>query len=245
MKNILFFLILSMGLVACEKDSIGSFESASSGGKGGSTASMITYQGHMYILDNRTLITMHLEVPSKPVETSRVDVGTGAETLFAYNNNLYVGTRTGLLIYSLADLAKPVYAGTNFHIYAKDPVVVKDNYAYLTRKNGTETINPSGVLEVLDVRNPQSPFTIWQTDQQYPSGLAAHENYLYVCNGAYGLNVFSLDNPAQPSFISGINHAAVYDCIPDGNLLICQAKDGILLYDITERANPVFIKTIK
>jgi hypothetical protein len=56
--------------------------------------------------------------------------------------------------------------------------------------------------------------------------------------------VFDITNQYQPNMVKQIAGNAFVDVIPYGNTLICWVKDGIILHDISNKFNPVFISKI-
>lgn len=244
MKNLILLLFCIATIVSCNKDA--SFDSVSSGsGTAGSTATIITYNGFIYTVDDNHLRTLSLANPAKPVEVSSIFLGEGIETIFAYEDHLYLGTRSGILLYNISNGAAPVFTGNSFRLFdGHDPVVVSGNFAYSTTKWGEENSNPSGNLEVIDVSNKNNPFVVDQFNQEFPGGLALSGNILYVCNAKFGINVFDTHGNGQLEFLKNIDTEPIYDCIPNDNLLICQSKTGLILFNITDRSNPVFIQKV-
>ena len=245
MKNLILFLFCAFALISCDKDSSDFNSNISGSGTAGSTATIITYNGFIYTVDGNHLRTLSLANPAKPVEVSSIFLGEGIETIFAYEDHLYLGTRSGILLYNISNGAAPVFTGDSFRLLdGHDPVVVNGNYAYSTTKWGEENNNPSGNLEVIDVSNKNNPFVVNQFNQEFPGGLALSDHILYVCNGKFGLNIFSTGPNGQLEFIKNVNTEAIYDCIPTDDLLICQSKTGLILFNISDRDNPVFIQKV-
>jgi len=245
MKNLLLCFVLIISLISCDKDSSfePNFNNSNSGGQSGSTASIITYKGFIYTLDNNILKTLSLADPAHPVEVSNITIGEGVETIFAYEDHLYLGTRNGVLLYNISDGSKPAYTGTSLHWPARDPVVVSGNLAYSTTRWGEEG-NGNGTLQVLDVTNKSTPFAINSVSQEYPCGLGINEGILYVCNARFGINVFEAGAFGELTFVRNIPSDPLYDCIIAKDLMICQGKTGIYLYNISQKSAPVFIQKV-
>lgn len=49
------------------------------------------------------------------------------ETIYPYNNYLFLGSKTGLYIYAIDKTAAPVQIGQASHAHACDPVVANDS----------------------------------------------------------------------------------------------------------------------
>ena len=73
----------------------------------------------------------------KPVLTTNdIWLQRDVETLFNYKDKMFMGTPTGMLIYSLEDPLAPKYRSSVSHVFGCDPVVVEDDLAYVTVHSG-------------------------------------------------------------------------------------------------------------
>jgi hypothetical protein len=61
--------------------------------------------------------------------------------------------------------------------------------------------------------------------------LAVEGNYLFVCNGTIGLNIYDISNIYQLDRVSGIVGIDAYDVILYNNILILVGKDGLFQYN--------------
>ncbi|MEO7984655.1 MAG: hypothetical protein ABI688_11300 [Bacteroidota bacterium] len=77
-----------------------------------------------------------------------------------------------------------------------------------------------------------------------PHGLGISDSALYVCDGSAGLNVYTIRNTFSPVLLRTVTGETFFDVIPYGNILICQVGNGIALYDISNRNQPVFLSRI-
>ncbi|MFV0332007.1 MAG: hypothetical protein ACK5KL_19630, partial [Dysgonomonas sp.] len=79
-------------------------------------------------------------------------------TIFSYKDNLFMGTPTGMLIYSVKDPLKPDYQSSLQHVYGCDPVVVENDLAYVTIHSGNmcgQNANELFIVDVSDVKMPK------------------------------------------------------------------------------------------
>ncbi|BDD00645.1 hypothetical protein PEPS_29250 (plasmid) [Persicobacter psychrovividus] len=164
--------------------------------------------------------------------------GRDMETLFPTEDYLFVGTMEGVSIYDLKnELSNFEEIGQFRHIRSCDPVVVQGNYAYSTLRSGTvcgSTVNRLDVIDISDITNPQGVGAVQMSD---PHGLGVDGNLLFVCEGAKGLKVFSLENPIEPILIKHFQNIHAYDLIPANKILIAIGDNGILQYDYTDPEN--------
>ena len=82
--------------------------------------------------DLSSLRVYDLRDETKPVFVREETIGFGIETIFAKDNYLFLGSRTGVYIYSISDPSHPQQLSIFQHLYSCDPVVVSGHYAYST-----------------------------------------------------------------------------------------------------------------
>lgn len=236
MKNICYIVIaaaLTLSFGACSKDSAAP-DTVSSTGQGGSLARYTIAGGYLYMVDMRELKAFSLANPTDPVLTQAVQVGTDIETIFAYKDKLFIGSREAMYIYSIASPGSPQLLGQASHVRACDPVVANDSIAYVTVRSGTDCGGTVNALYVYDVTNVLNPIQRNAIALSGPWGLGMSGNRLYVCEGGQGLMIYDISNPQYPSYINKVSGETFYDVIIDkpNNLLICMVQGGTSLYEI-------------
>ncbi|MBL0765304.1 LVIVD repeat-containing protein [Marivirga atlantica] len=205
-------------------------------GKGGSTARFTFLKGYLYIVDETSLKTIDISQPDNPQVLSTVNVGPGIETIFPYENFLFLGSQTGMYIYSLENGPTPTYLSLFEHSYACDPVVVANNIAYVTLRSGTACATGPDRMEVVDVTNLSNPSLITTIEMINPHGLAVNDTLLFVGEGEFGFKVFNIKNRRDPVEI------AYYDSIPANDMisingrreLIITGEKGIFQYNYAD-----------
>ena len=80
----------------------------------------------MYAVSESSLRIFNLQERDRPQLVQTLELGWGIETIFSYKDLLFFGTRTGMLIYTIADPKDPMYVSEYQHIYSCDPIVVED-----------------------------------------------------------------------------------------------------------------------
>ena len=246
MKKLYFFIyaVVFIAPVSCEKSSDSSASLTNTTGVGGSLAKFTISGNYLYAVSSHYLYTVNISNPSNPVRTNQTQLNFDMETIYPYKNSLFVGSRTGLYVYSLEDPAVPKLIGEAKHGRSCDPVIANDSVSYSTLKGSTFCGPATSGLYVYDVKNlnlPQLKTTIAINE---PIGLGMSDSALYVCCASEGLRVFSIKNayaPVERKLFTGNNYI---DVIPYNDILICWSSEGIILYDITNRLLPVFIKKI-
>ncbi|MFT7614284.1 MAG: hypothetical protein ACI9J3_003266, partial [Parvicellaceae bacterium] len=129
---------------------------ASSTGTGGSQAQFTISNNHLYTLKADILSAFEISLDGGLIAGSSITINRDTETLFPYNNHLFMGTTTGMIIYSLTVPSVPEYIGHIDHVQSCDPVVVDGNRAYVTLST---SINCWGTnqLDVINLDNYASP----------------------------------------------------------------------------------------
>jgi hypothetical protein len=242
MKKASFFLLAAvLFIVACEKNDTNA--NSSSTGKGGSLAKFTIVGSYLYAVSSHHLYAVDVSNPSNPVSSGQTALNFDMETIYSYKNRLFIGSRTGLYIYSIDVPSEPRLIGEAKHARSCDPVVANDSVSYSTLKGNTNCGSATSGLYVHDVKNLNQPVLKKTITMKDPLGLGIADSALYVCY-AEGLKVYSIKNAYNPVEIKTIPGVDFADVIPYDNILICWASGGVSLYDITDRLNPAFIKKI-
>lgn len=205
--------------------------SGSSTGVNGSMSRFGFYQHYLYVVLNNQMSIFDLS-GDKPVKAvDNIGIGSNVETIFSYKDYMFMGTPTGMLIYSVADPLNPEYQSMMWHVYGCDPVVVEDDIAYVTVHAGNncgQNFNELIILDVKDVKNPQPIVSYTMTK---PKGLGIDNGTLFLCDD--GLKIYNASDP-QTLMANRLAHYSGmegYDVIPHDNVLMMIADDGIYQYD--------------
>jgi hypothetical protein len=231
-------------LCACEKTSVSNNNAASQTGKGGSITRFTIAKNYLYVVSNHFLTVYSLSNPAKPQEVHTSDLNYDIETIYPYDNYLFLGTRTGLYVYSIDTASAPRLIGEAKHARSCDPVVVNDSVAFVTLKSSSGCGPAQAGLyihDITDINNPVLKKTIPLPD---PMGLGIQDSILYVCCGSDGMKVFNIKDPYSPTLISTETDGKYIDVIPYNGILICNDEEGIILYDIHDPSRPALIKKV-
>lgn len=240
------FLAISLSLIiiaSCSKDSGGNANQAQSTGKGGSLSKFTIVGNYLYAVSNHSLYAFDISTDN-PVQTNSSELLFDLETIYSFKDKLFLGSRTGLYIYSIADPAHPALIGEASHARACDPVVANDSMAFVTLKGSSNCGPAVSGLYVEDIRNISQPVTITTVAIPSPEGLGLNGHILYVCCNADGLKVYDVQNPSHPIELRTINDGYYKDVIAYDDLLVCYVNNGLLLYDISNPVLPVLKKAI-
>ncbi|MCB9263436.1 MAG: hypothetical protein H6558_00270 [Lewinellaceae bacterium] len=190
---------------------------------------------YLYAINRNTIHAFNIdETGSIRKAGSPIMVSDEIETVFIEGAQLFLGARSGMHIYSLANPDQPRFVGRYSHMTGCDPVVVENGMAYVTIRNGNNCGQTVNQLHVVNIRNPASPSLIARFNMTNPHGLGVDQGKVFVCDGAAGLKILQADDPralrqigADPS----VGNA--YDVIvfPDSRQLIVVAGKSIIQYN--------------
>ena len=173
----------------------GGMESAGAGVAGSMARFMLNEEYLHSIAQPFVLKTIDVSTPENMVQTDSIYTWREMETLFRYDGHLFVGTTTGMVIYSLSNPSKPEFVSELNHINACDPVVVENGIAYVTLRAGTWCMNTTNQLDVIDISDITRPKLLKSYPMFNPHGLGIDNGTLFICDGADGLKVYDATNP--------------------------------------------------
>jgi len=216
-------------------------------GVSGSITKFSLLNDYLYVMDGHNLKPFDLSSPTRPTNTNDVAIWREVETLFAYNNHIFMGTTSGMLIYETTNKNLPLQVGVIQHAMACDPVVVDGDYAYVTLRTGTACSGQQNQLDIIDVSNYSQPQLKKTYPLKNPHGLGIRNNTLFVCDGSAGLKIYDATEPLSV----GDNKIKTYGSIQATDIIVLEnvamliGDDGLMQYDISDIDNIKKISTIK
>ena len=222
-------------------------QQSSAAGTGGSMARFGLIDNHLLAVDNSTYYNFDLTNATSPTIETKTSMGWGIETMFLNGTNMFLGTRTGMLIYNVSDVTKPVFVSNFWHATGCDPVVVQNNRAYVTIRGGNPCGSNVNRLDVLDITILKNPALMRSYNMTNPYGLGIDDDVLFVCDGTAGLKVYNAADPYLISehLLATFKDINAYDVIPLGNSLLMIGADGFYQYDYTNLNDIKQISSIK
>jgi len=212
-------------------------------GTGGSMARFTLMDGHLFAVDESTLRVFDVLNPAEPKFLKPIELGWGIETIFPFDQKLFIGSNRGMHIYDASTPSAPTRLAVYEHVLSCDPVVVNEDYAFVTLRSGNFCNNGVNELHVIDIKNPSQPKLIKAYPMLNPHGLGLAENYLYVAEGKHGLKSFKINDVLtidknQLEFLQSMKSS---DLIPGPKSLIVIGTDGVCQYDYS---NPAQLKKL-
>lgn len=203
-------------------------------GIGGSMARFTIYGDYLYGVDHSHLFVFDISDLNNPQAGFKKELGWGIETIFPYQDKLFIGSETGMHIYDISKPDIPLKLSVFEHIRSCDPVVVQDTIAYVTLRGGNGCRNGfTNQLDVIDVSDPTNPELITSHNMDNPHGLGIDDNLLFICEGGSGLKIFNVtDYETIPqNMIAQFSGLDAFDVIPFNDILIMIGQDGLYQFD--------------
>jgi hypothetical protein len=208
----------------------------SSTGTGGSMARFIIYRDILYSIDVTDLHMFDISDELDPVTVGSQNIGWNIETVFITRDHLFIGSMQGMYIYDLADPVLPDHVSTYWHVTSCDPVVVEENYAYITLRTGNRCQTDVNRLEIVDVKDLSNPVLLKSYPMYNPHGLGIDQGTLFVCDGDEGLKIYDATDPflLKANMLAHFEEINTFDVIPVNGILIMIGKDGLYQYDYSD-----------
>jgi len=210
-------------------------------GVGGSMARFSLYKDYLYIVSQYNLLTFKLNSNSEVTLLNTGYLSWNVETIFITDDNMFLGTQSGMIVQSLAVPERPSQIGSFSHMTSCDPVMIKGDLAYVTLKGGTTcrggTLNQ---LDVVRMTDGYSKYTLLKSYPMFgPQGLGVDGDLLFVCDGSAGLKIYDRTDPLTITdhVVATFPSINAYDVIPRNNYLFLIGDTGFLLYDYSNILN--------
>ncbi len=208
-------------------------------GVGGSLARFTIIGDYLYAVDNQSMDVISLLQPRAPHHVNNVNVGWGIETIFPYGDKLFIGSTSGMFIFDNSNPTAPTQLSRFEHARACDPVFVKDNYAYVTLRDGNTCegfVNQLDLIDITDLSNPRLERTFPMAN---PHGLTIRDNHLFLCEGRHGLKAFDITDPKELGANQLAHNTSLHavDAISlPGNapIIVIIGDDGFYQFSFTE-----------
>ena len=236
-----FVFIDGGGIMALENSDF-SFASAAvqSVGIGGSMARFTISGDYLYTIDDVDLNVFNIVELSDPDLANTIEIEWGIETIFPYEDKLFIGARNGMHIFDNSNPTNPLQASTFLHVRSCDPVVVQDDLAYVTLRGGFEQCDGfTNQLDVIDVSDIYVPELLATHPMEFPNGLGIDGTSLFICEGEFGFKVFDATDPLTigDNLLQRFDDIHAFDVIPFNNTLMMIGNDGLYQYDYTDPEN--------
>lgn len=217
----------------------GAFTSAAPYGMGGSMARFTIARERLYTVGNQNLDVFNIVNANDPVGVARRNLGWNIETIYPFAGKLFIGSQTGMFIYSISNPDNPVQNGQFSHARVCDPVIADNQYAYVTLRSGNTCVGFTNQLDIISLNNNNNPTLVKSYALTNPYGLSKDGNTLFICDGRDGLKIYNAANVSSLQLVKQFPGIETYDVIAFNNNALVVAKDGIYQYDYSDLNNIV------
>lgn len=253
-----YFLFSLLFLIACDSnDASFQAEAATDTGVAGSYARFIVVGDFMYIVDESSIKTFDVSTPDQPEEINQQAIGDRIESIFHFENRLFIGSGAGLFIYSISEngipeaLSATSYFET-FETFACDPVVANETHAYVTLNSLERVDRPCGgtievdvnLLKIYNIEDLTNPELIMEYAMHAPKGVGLDGTTLFICDDTQGLKIFDTTDPFNLQLIKHFDDFTAFDVIPLDGLLLVVGPDNVYQFDYTDLSNIQLISLI-
>jgi hypothetical protein len=206
-------------------------KAASAPGVAGSMAGMVLINNYLYaISEMHSLGIVDVSNASIPELDSSFFAGFDLQTIYPFEDKLFLGSAIGMFMYDVSDPQRPVSIGEFTHGTACDPVIADGNYAYVTLHAGTDCGGDANELDVINIQDIANSELVKTYNLTKPTGLCKDGNLLFVCDGT-NVKVYNAANPADLKLLQLIESNDPYDAIAANKKLLVVAADGLYQYD--------------
>lgn len=205
-----------------------------SGSVNGSMSRFSLYKDHLYAVTPYQMAVLDLSQEEPKMLRDDIGLSWNVETIFNYNDHMFLGTPRGMIIYSVEDPVNPEFCSSIQHLYGCDPVVVEDDLAYVTIHSGNACGQTADELLIIDVSDVYTPKQIASYSMHNPKGLGIDNELLFVCDD--GLKAYKLSTPQTIMSNQVIHERGMdgYDLIPFNNILMMITDKGLYQYDYSD-----------
>lgn len=202
----------------------------------GSINRIAELNGYVYVIGNSKLSVYDNTGEFRQIYS---DFASGQmETVFPFNDRLFIGTRNSVDIYNISDPANPSYESGFWHATSCDPVLPIDgDVAYATLRTGDDNFCPGddNALVVLDVSDMFLVNQLQEIDMESPYGLTMIDDRLYVGEGPNGLKIFDASDRRNLQLIEHDRSIQAYDVLEHplySNIVMIAGPEGFSQYRI-------------
>lgn len=205
---------------------------AGSNSVAGSMAAMVLMQDYMYaIMEPHSVGAISVNNAADPELKNIFYAGFDLETIYPFDNKLFLGSSIGMFMYDLSNPENPTQLGSFSHGRACDPVITDGEYAYVTLHSGSFCGGEANELHVVDVKDLMNPHLTSTYQLTSPTGLSKDGNLLFVCDASSGVRIYDAATPTNLKQIKTINVKDGYDVIASNGHAIIIATNGLYQFD--------------
>jgi hypothetical protein len=234
-KNVSLLFYSTSGLTPQSSSPLAS--SSSPYGAGGSMARFALIDNTLYTVGTSDLNVFSISNLSNPAYVTNKNIGWNIETIYPFQNKLFIGSATGMFIYDVSNPSNPKQEGQFSHFTSCDPVIADGQFAYATLRTGNRCNGFVNELDIIDISNLSNAALKKSYSMANPQGLSKDGNVLFVCDGNNGLKIYNATDASGLQLIKTFTGIDTYDVIAFNRIAIVVAKDGLYQYNYSDINN--------
>ena len=207
-----------------------SYVSLTGTGTSGSMSKITILNQRLYTINSYNLLAFNISNPASPSlqNSTNLHLGIGeTETIYPFQDKLFIGSTTGMFILSVANPDNPTLLTSFTHATACDPVITDGKNAYITLHSGTVCSGTKNELEIVNISDILNPVLSDIYPMSKPYGLSKDSNTLFVCDDV--LKIYDASDITHLTLIKSISMTTPYDIICQNGIAIVTAADGLYL----------------
>ncbi len=205
---------------------------------------------HIYVASNSNMIIINDNENGLSSDVVRLEnIKEEMETIFPYQNKLFVGSKTSMTIFDISKGEQPIELYEFEHATSCDPVLPYNDVVFITLRTADFSTCPGNInaLLTIDITDLSNPIQIDENQLVSPYGMSVIDDYLFVGNGKNGLSIFDVTNPQVPILVNTDNNIIAYDIIADPSnidYIFVAGDDEMNQYKIKEDLSLQWISNI-
>lgn len=209
-------------------------DASQSAGQGGSLARFKIVSDYLYAVDSHNINIFDISNLNEPKALEDVFAGFDIETIFNRGDHLFLGSMRGMYIYNISTPSSPKFVSEFEHGTACDPVVVDENYAYITLRAGNLCGAFESSLEIVDISDIRNPERVKTYSMDNPYGLGIKDDTLFICDGSSGLKVYNKVDVENLELIKTFSDITTFDVIPLNSHLLLIGENTLYQYNYSD-----------
>ncbi|WP_124979434.1 LVIVD repeat-containing protein [Nonlabens xiamenensis] len=230
MNRIIFLIALATLAISCSADSDSTTFNDQGTGQGGSLARFIIVEDYLYTVDEESLHVFDIHQAEAPVKVNSQYIGFGIETIYSFENTLFLGSQLGMYIYGLDDPTSPQLLSEANHLRSCDPVVSNYNYTFVSLHTNATCQGQLNQLEVYETSDLTHPVLLGTMPFERPIGMGIYQDYL-ILSDLDKIRFLDITNPRSIHVVYQIT-ADTYDVIVRGHQLFAIGPEEIIQFDL-------------
>lgn len=210
-------------------------EASTTTGQGGSLAKFKIVDNYLYAVDSHNINIFNIDNLEKPQQLNPIFAGFDIETIFNRGDHLFLGSMRGMYIYNIESPSTPQFISEFQHGTACDPVVVDNDYAYITLRAGNSCGAIDSSLQIVNITDINNPTLTKSYAMDNPYGLGIKDDLLFICDGSSGMKVFNKSNADDLQLVDHFENINTYDVIPLEDHLLMIGEGMLYQYGYTEK----------